>query len=152
MQAENRQLQTEFWQVFKDYDECVVCELHCCFGRINRFDFVDCFLNCLPLKKGQSAWHKMSHLSEILIEPQKIIHFGGESSQNCSYHSSETGCTLAVGERPLMCITGVCLKFVKALSHKDLKDCSRLINKSIRFHFKCFFLICANLLRYNQNS
>jgi hypothetical protein len=151
IKVENERLQNKFWQIFKNYEECARCKLHCCFGRVNRFDYVDCFLNCFPLYNGQSEWHKISHLTGILSKPRKLIQFGDTSLQNCIYHSDQTGCTLAVGERPLMCITGVCFKFLQSLNHQDIKECSRLINKSISFHFKCFFLLCAKLFR-NKRS
>ena len=108
---ENRDLQERFSAVFARYDACSRCVEHCCHSNVNRFDFVDCYIYGRPLREGLSEWHRPGHVGESFGDLVRQIRASGEERPPCAvcpHFVVAKGCSLPIGERPSMCITGVC--------------------------------------------
>ena len=153
LKRNNLIFQKKFVKIFMRYHECKNCVSHCCHSKINRFDFVDCYLNNFVLKEGLSPWHQIPHLLSAIID---LFHtmskfYKDESpSENCLYYSISSGCLLPVGNRPMMCVAGACYKLLKEFSSDDLRKYSFLLSKYIVFHLKCFFYLLKKLLFAQQ--
>ena len=134
----------EFSKIFMRYDECKNCVSHCCHSKINRFDFVDCYLNNFVLKEGLSSWHRISHLMSASFElfySISKLNKNVSPKENCVHFSTSSGCVLPIGTRPSMCVVGTCYKLLKRFSGDDLRNYSFLLSKFIVFHLKCFFYL-----------
>jgi len=133
-------LQRAFEKLYINYDVCETCFSHCCHSSINRFDFIDCYLNGYNLWQGLSPWHSFSHLilssNELFRETPRISSME-EQAENCVYHSTSSGCLLPIGSRPGMCISGTCYRLIKRFSVKDLQRYSVLLSKYIKFYLRC---------------
>lgn len=140
LKKEQVALQREFEKLYINYDECKKCSSHCCHSNINRFDVVDCHLNDCALREGGSPWHSISHLllsaNELFSETPRTTKME-EQKENCIYHSESSGCMLAIGSRPGMCISGTCYKFIKNFSSEDLQRYSSLLSNYIKFYLRC---------------
>lgn len=141
-------LQKEFGKTFSTYDECRNCVSHCCHSKINRFDFIDCYLNTFVLEEGLSPWHQIPHLMTATIDLFRGIakvQKDESPNENCIYYSTSSGCVLPIGNRPWMCVAGTCFKLLKTFSNDDLRRYSFLLSKFIVFHLKCFFYLLREL-------
>ena len=153
LKRNNLTFQKEFAEIFVKYHECEKCVSHCCHSKINRFDFVDCYLNNFVLKQGLSPWHKLPHLISAIIDLFRGIfkvHKDQSPKENCIHYSTSTGCILPIGNRPSMCVAGTCFKLLNAFSNNDLKNYSFLLSKFIVFHLRCFFYLFKKIMRCNN--
>jgi len=148
LKKENFTFQKKFAKIFIKYDECKNCVYHCCHSRINRFDFVDCYLQGFTLKQGISPMHKISHILPSVADIIYRMYRFQEKQlprENCFYYSSSVGCLLPIGSRPNMCIAGVCYNLLRKFNENDLRNYSSLLNQYIFFHTKCFFYLFEEL-------
>jgi hypothetical protein len=151
LKASNLSFQTEFANVFHRYDTCSRCVSHCCHSKVNRFDFVDCFLNNFPLKDGCSPWHKLPHLISGVAEVYRQVfrlHQDEPPKENCIYLSPLSGCVLQVGYRPAGCVMYACYKLLEGFSNDDLKQYSSLLTKYSVFRTRCFFRLLNQMTNY----
>lgn len=148
LKAVDLSFQKGFYTIFDKYDVCHNCINHCCHSKVNRFDFVDCYLNNFPLKGGVSPWHRIPHLLLGVTDVyQKMfkLHQDNLPKENCTYLSASSGCLLPVGYRPSMCVAGTCYKLLEAFSNEDLRQYSSLLSKYSIFHAKCFFQLLREI-------
>lgn len=132
LQRDNEILQRKLSEIFRRYDLCERCVSHCCHSRVNRFDIVDSFLMGKPLESGLSPWHRVGHLTASLAGMMHQL--AGSASEDaptetCIHHSPTAGCMLPVGERPSMCISGVCWQFIREFREEDLAAYRRLLTE-----------------------
>jgi hypothetical protein len=149
LKAINLSFQKDFANIFDRYETCSHCISHCCHSKVNRFDFVDCYLNNFPLKDGVSPWHKIPHLLSGVTEVYRqmfYLHQEEPPKENCTYLSPSSGCFLPVGYRPAMCVTYTCYKLLKGFSDNDLRAYSSLLNKYSIFRSKCFFHLLKQMI------
>jgi len=147
LKRENFIFQEKFAKIFIKYDECKNCIYHCCHSRINRFDFVDCYVQGFTLKQGISPLHKISHILSVVDIIYRTYKLQKKElpRENCFYYSSSVGCLLPIGSRPSMCIAGACYKLLRKFDENDLRSYSLLLNQYIFFHTKCFFYLLREL-------
>ena len=149
LKTSNLAFQKNFAKIFMRYDECKNCISHCCHSKINRFDFVDCYLNNFVLKEGLSPWHQIPHLMSAIVElfhEKLTLHNNLSPEENCIYVSTASGCLLPIGSRPGMCIAGACYKLLESFSGDDLRRYSFLLSKYRVFHLKCFFYLLKEII------
>ena len=147
--------QKEFAAIFKKYDECKNCVSHCCYSKTNRFDLIDCFLENYILMQGLSPWHQFPHLLSAIADLFHNISKSYDDKpplENCIHFSTSSGCLLAIGNRPGMCIAGACYKLLSKFSSNDLREYSTLLSKYIVFRFRCFFYLIKQLHRLRNKK
>ena len=137
---ENQDLQERFTAVFTKYDACSNCVEHCCHSNVNRFDLVDCFIYGRPLGDGLSEWHRPGHVGESVGDLVRQMRGSGDERppcEVCPHFVVAQGCSLPVGERPSMCITGVCKKLLDSFSEEDAAEYVALLKEHARFRGQC---------------
>ena len=137
---ENQDLQERFSAVFTKYDACSNCVEHCCHSNVNRFDFVDCFIYGRPFGEGLSVWHRPGHVGESVGDLIRQMRSSGDERapcEVCPHFVTAKGCSLPIGERPSMCITGVCKKLLDSFSEEDAAEFVALLKKHARFRAEC---------------
>jgi hypothetical protein len=142
LRAINLSFQKDFANIFYKYDTCSHCISHCCHSKVNRFDFIDCFLNNYSLKDGISPWHKLPHLISGVADVYRQmfkLHQDEPPKENCTYLSPLSGCLLPVGYRPAGCVTYGCYKLLEGYNGDDLRQYSSLLTRYSVFRIKCFF-------------
>ena len=140
LQNENVHLQQRLARLFSKYVVCSQCVEHCCHSVVNRFDYIDCYLQSLPLGEGSSPWHRVGHLWDGFVDSFDLRgekREGVAPAETCEYLSTDTGCRLPVGKRPGMCVAGGCQKLFEAFSGDDLQEYVGLVRRYARFRRRC---------------
>ena len=150
LQDENVHLQKRLAGLFSRYAVCSQCVEHCCHSAVNRFDYVDCYLQSLPLGEGSSPWHRVGHLWDGFVEMVDLRDGKRKEiapTQTCEHLSTETGCQLPVGRRPGMCITGGCQRLFDAFNSDDLEQYVLLVRRYSRFRRRCVVALIRDIRR-----
>jgi hypothetical protein len=66
-----------------------------------------------------------------LVRHHLPLHKEKPPEESCVHLVPGEGCILPVGQRPGMCVAGVCSKLLHALSRSDLKRYSRLLDRYV---------------------
>jgi len=146
---ENFQIQSDFYNLFKNYDLCSKCINHCCGGKFNRFSTFDYYLqNRLCLSESTFSYREFYVLFKKIYKKffKKIIQYSNshdntKAPYEVCIHLGPDGCKLPIGNRPMICIEGVCRRFINAFTYNELKKYSKLNNKYFYLKCKCIFYI-----------
>lgn len=153
---QSAELQREFAAIFRRYDECQRCVEHCCHSQVNRFDIVDVYIAGRPVEQGFSPWHRPGHLKDVVADLMRDrLKEPGERTppnENCEHFEPSIGCRLAIGDRPAMCISGVCMKFLSAMSEEDARAYGRLLRRFSVFRRRCSINLFRDMTRSGRGT
>ncbi|MBW3623908.1 MAG: hypothetical protein KY468_10925 [Armatimonadetes bacterium] len=155
LDQERQELQVKIFGLIRNYGSvCAACGA-CCKENVQRFTAFDAAVRTggpMPLQRYgreilslpwmvsngiQHTWQRVMHAVTRTPMPESAV---------CE-HLGKKGCTLGHQERPMLCASWFCPKYLRHIEHRDLKRMAPLLRDMERLHFRA-----ARLMRRGNHS
>jgi hypothetical protein len=158
LDQKRRKTQLAIFGLIRNYGSvCAACGA-CCKEKVNRFTAFDVAVRAagpMPLKHyGKDILSLPWMLSNGLLHTgQRVwnaIRRRPAPEADVCENLGTSGCTLAHQDRPMLCASWFCPKYLRHMSHEDLKGIAPKLKEMERLHFEAYRLAAKSYRLKNQ--